>query len=1200
MPIRALHPQDRRRPARRLGGVLGRLAVIAAMALGLTPATAATADTPTVTVTAKPTPEGTVELGWTATSPSSITGYEVHRSTAGQDFDPTTATRLYRLPDVTAYLDNTAEAGSEPWYRVSAISGDGTTLATSAGVRAQVAAAPVDKQRTSVLTALPLDGGIRLSWRAEAGAATPLTVYAGSAQVAEGRLNGTRKAGASDGTEGAVTYRPHGGNAKGFALVDAEGEVLATATPARTAHPRLVTPDQLAKVRRIIKEPGTPRKTWEAVLGSLEGGGGSARDAAFAYAVTGDQAYADQAFALFQQAAKVLRTQQTLEVGNTMTALAPAYDLAYDGWTPAQRAEARESLKRAIAYLGTVHHGNIDSDADKSSNWVVIHRGAELLTVLVARGEGDMGLQERRLPVLVDEVRRYLDESYGDSGWSQEGWDYTNYSMGTAGPAVRALQSSGVRAVDAAWQRPAIAELALRTHSLRPTGDRAQFGVGERYGTPSPQLLGTGSPQTQSAYRWLYEHTAGHASTRIGGSVPGDISALVAWPEKVPAKDPDSFPALRTALLDDTEGGYYFRNRTQGDDDVLVGATNRNRGHMGWSQPEAFGLSLIGQGTTWARMPAKENTTLSLFSKPLIDDRAVPQGVTPGRGTTRDARAYEGQGGGFLSLDAHQDYGIDTATREQVTDLRPVAGADAVIALHDRFADGTAHRVDWQLSPEPGVDITYGQEENGARTFLFRRDDAWLKGWLLAPSGAAMSTSNGAFRITRTGTEADFRIVLATGRGTVPAARVHGSALTLGQVSYDTSDLASFRPRSAAPRGGSELPTLHLTPPRGPFMPGSSQEVTAAFTWWADRPAEGLRLALDTPDGWQAELLSPPAAERLRAGQRALTTWKVTAPEKAPAGDVRLAATATTDGGFQPSEVTDTASASLIRTNLALGRPAEQSSTQGAASRATDGNTDGVWGHGSVAHTLQERQPWWQTDLGASADIGHVVLWNRVDCCPQRLHDFSVLVSDRPFGSAGLDELLSRGDVWSHRYEGVAGRTTTVPVGAAGRYVRIQLGDPEEAGYLAMAEVQVLPPAQGHLAEGQPAEQSSTAGGGTAERAVDGNPDGAASSTEKEVGPWWQTDLGEGVALGSVEVWGTADEGAEALTDYHVLVSDNPFASGKLADVLAQPGVTAYRQTGTAGRPTVVKVGKGGRYVRVQRAGSEPAVLSLAEVRVLR
>ncbi|MGS2619707.1 galactose-binding domain-containing protein [Micromonospora sp. LZ34] len=1176
---------------------LVRILLVALLLLGLSPAGIAAADPPTLTATAKALPEGTVELAWKGSATTGITAYEVHRSLDGAGFQPSGATRLYRLP-AAAYLDTTAGPGTSPWYRVVAIDGDGQAVATSPGVQAAIPAVPVDKQRTSVLSAFPGSDGIRLSWRAAAGTATPLTLYAGPAHVADGKLSGAKPISTSPSTRSALTWEPGDNPGQGFALTDASGAVIATATRARTEHPRTVGPAELEKVRRVITQPGTPRETWQAILDALAkgtvAGSSGARLAAFAFAITEDAGYAHQAFAYFQQGAAVLPTQRgALEFGGNAMSLAQAYDLAFHGWTPAQRAEAVETFKRASAMLGTTHHGNIDNDADKASNWVTVIRGGELIMDLAVRGDGDFGLQEERIPVLLDENRRHLDEAYGDSGWNQEGWDYINYAVETTAPAVRAARQAGISALTRAWERPRLAELALHTQSLRPTADKIQFGVGERTGGLSAHLLGTGSRDAQAAYRWMYE--------RIG-AISANPFVLLNWPEKIKAQDPDTFSSLRTALLDDKEGSYLFRDRTQGDDDVLVGVNNRNRNRIGWSQPESFALNLIGQGTTWARMPAKENTTYSLFSKPLIDGRAVPAGITPGQGTTRTARAFPGQGGGFVSLEAAKDYGVDVATRDIVADLRPTGGADAVIAVHDHFADDTSHRIDWQLSPEPGVKISYGRDEAGATTFLLQREDAWLKGWLLDASGATMGTSNGAFQITRTGAAADFKLVLAVGRGEIPAAAsIDGDTVTLGTVGYDTRNLAGFTPAGPAPAGDSPRPTIFLSAPKAPFMLGTTRSVSARYTWWGTRPAEDVRLELDVPEGWTAEQTSPAISGTLDTGQAAVATWEVTAPAAGTFGDTSLIATGAASGS---APITDSAPASLIRTNLALGKPSQLSSTQGAAERANDGNIDGIWGHGSVAHSLQEVQPWWQVDLGISQDLGSVVIWNRVDCCPERLHDFYVLVSDTPFGASSLPNVLARGDVWRAKFDGVAGRATTIPVGAKGRYVRVQIADPAPS-YLIMAEVQVIPPEPGHLAAGQPAAQSSTADGADAGRAVDGNTDGvlaagSVSRTADEIQPWWQTDLGESAAIGKIEVWNRSDAETGQLADYYVLISDNPFASGRLSDVLAQPGVTAYRQTGIAGRPTTVDVRKGARYVRIQLAGQAPATLNLAEVRVLR
>jgi hypothetical protein len=81
-----------------------------------------------------------------------------------------------------------------------------------------------------------------------------------------------------------------------------------------------------------------------------------------------------------------------------------------------------------------------------------------------------------------------------------------------------------------------------------------------------------------------------------------------------------------------------------------------------------------------------------------------------------------------------------------------------------------------------------------------------------------------------------------------------------------------------------------------------------------------------------------------------------------------------------------------------------------------------------------------------------------------------------------------------------------------------------------------------------------------------------------------------------VEVFNRTDYGPERLSDFYVLVSDTPFASGDLTTTLNQAGVSAYHVTGPAGSPTSVAINRTGRNVRVQLAGTN--YLSLTEVRV--
>jgi len=68
------------------------------------------------------------------------------------------------------------------------------------------------------------------------------------------------------------------------------------------------------------------------------------------------------------------------------------------------------------------------------------------------------------------------------------------------------------------------------------------------------------------------------------------------------------------------------------------------------------------------------------------------------------------------------------------------------------------------------------------------------------------------------------------------------------------------------------------------------------------------------------------------------------------------------------------------------------------ASKAIDGNTDGAHGNNSVTHTsanaTSDPEPWWQVGLGANYNIETINIYNRTDCCSDRLNNFTVQVLD--------------------------------------------------------------------------------------------------------------------------------------------------------------------------------------------------------------
>ena len=142
-------------------------------------------------------------------------------------------------------------------------------------------------------------------------------------------------------------------------------------------------------------------------------------------------------------------------------------------------------------------------------------------------------------------------------------------------------------------------------------------------------------------------------------------------------------------------------------------------------------------------------------------------------------------------------------------------------------------------------------------------------------------------------------------------------------------------------------------------------------------------------------------------------------------------------------------------TDQALGKTATQSSTYNGitlASEAIDANTDGNYGNGSVAITNFDSEAWLQIDLGSLKTIQTIILWNRTDCCGNRLDNAHVFVSDSPFSSTGFAATQAQAGVSDYSI-GTAAATNTINVGRTGRYVRVQLPG---TNYLQLAEVQVM------------------------------------------------------------------------------------------------------------------------------------------------
>jgi hypothetical protein len=119
----------------------------------------------------------------------------------------------------------------------------------------------------------------------------------------------------------------------------------------------------------------------------------------------------------------------------------------------------------------------------------------------------------------------------------------------------------------------------------------------------------------------------------------------------------------------------------------------------------------------------------------------------------------------------------------------------------------------------------------------------------------------------------------------------------------------------------------------------------------------------------------------------------------------------------------------------------------GEPERAYDGNTDGDWFHNSVTHTDNEFQPWWMADLGVVTMIYSVDVYNRFDCCRDRLSDFDIQVS-KDNVSWGLPGT-------SVYFQGQGGFPSSATFNTEARYVRVKL---RGSNPLSLAEVNIWGP----------------------------------------------------------------------------------------------------------------------------------------------
>jgi hypothetical protein len=292
--------------------------------------------------------------------------------------------------------------------------------------------------------------------------------------------------------------------------------------------------------------------------------------------------------------------------------------------------------------------------------------------------------------------------------------------------------------------------------------------------------------------------------------------------------------------------------------------------------------------------------------------------------------------------------------------------------------------------------------------------------------------------------------------------------------------------------------------------------------------------------------------------------------------------------------------------NLALGKSTTQSSTYShptspTSDKAVDGNTSGKFSDASTTQTNKEQGAWWQVDLGAIKTINQIIIYNRTDCCKDRLSQYRITVS--------IDPTYNK--TYQKDFHSVPDPVATIDLGIKGiegRYVKIQLLN-KEPSVLSLAEVKVMGldkkdsniiniyDNSKNLALGKSTTQSSTHNADSASgKAVDGYTDGnffgnkfSVTHTNKDQGAWWQVDLGAIKTINQINIYNRTDCCMDRLSQYRVIISINPNIKTYQKDFHSAPNPTATIDLGIEGIE--------GRYVKIQLLNKD--YLSLAEVEVM-
>merc|ERR1719401_3095446 len=211
--------------------------------------------------------------------------------------------------------------------------------------------------------------------------------------------------------------------------------------------------------------------------------------------------------------------------------------------------------------------------------------------------------------------------------------------------------------------------------------------------------------------------------------------------------------------------------------------------------------------------------------------------------------------------------------------------------------------------------------------------------------------------------------------------------------------------------------------------------------------------------------------------------------------------------------------------------------------RAIDGKTyDYEAPYGGISHTCEGSIPWWRVDLNKSYSIVEIVIWNREDCCSDKLSNSKV-------------EIILENKIVDTKTIGNTSGKVTITFnysGVVGDAVRIQA---TTTTAIHVTEVQVFAATFiSNVALEGSASQSCVYKNNMypAWRAIDGKtydyeaPYGGISHTCEGSIPWWRVDLNKSYSIVEIVIWNREDCCSDKLSNSKVeIILENKIVDTK-------------------------------------------------------